>query len=639
MHSILNAFGAAHPPGSAAGAWVWPGGDGPDGKEDPWDGEPWKAVLPDDVPRVREALQACLLAGDDVFEADFRVAVPGGGVRWLRRRVRMIRQDGMPAGMAGIDTDITGLKEEQKSLENRTDWLLTALRARSDAYVVADAAPDDGGQPADWLCIEASLDFGRIFGACAPVLPGGMLRQSVPAGGQTWLEATWRALCLGESVAVSRWASPHGDRYETTAVACGGRRFAVLFDAAGTAATRRRPGGVPVLPEIAADQTAARARMAQARRLDALGSLASGIAHDFNNVLQGIATDAALLSYASGDAEEGRQAIARIREAARRGSEITGRLLVFTDRGDLHPAPFDPAALVDRLHDVLHRMVPANIDVIVEALPGLPPVMADRGHFETAIVSLAANARDAMPDGGQLMFTAASDHVAEINDMGLTPGAYVRFTVADTGEGMDAATLARAAEPFFSARDPGWGIGLGVSMANGFAEHSGGAFSIESTPDGGTAAHLWLPVADTADIERHDGGAQPDEKGVHGRILLVEDEPMVRMAVAAHLRSHGHTVTPVANGAEALIWLDKGNGLDMIIADYLMPGIHGIAVIGEAQQRRPGLPAILLTGRTEPDCDGPGFRLLRKPVAPRQLSDTIAGMLETYYTAGHGPAA
>jgi signal transduction histidine kinase len=255
------------------------------------------------------------------------------------------------------------------------------------------------------------------------------------------------------------------------------------------------------LREEAATREAAQARLAKARKLEALGRLAGGVAHDFANVLQAVQGGVRLAAgRLDNDPAAARHLLDLVGSATTRGASVIRRLLAFARRGELGPERVDAAALLEDLEEVLaHTMGAPGLRVRVEAEPDLPPVLVDRGALETVLVNLAANARDAMPRGGTLTLAAAAEAVAEgaaRHPAGLRPGRYVRFSAADTGAGTDAATLARAAEPFFSAGPEGQGTGLGLAMAREVAEQAGGAFAVVNEPGRGTTVILWLPDAD-----------------------------------------------------------------------------------------------------------------------------------------------
>jgi CheY-like chemotaxis protein len=282
----------------------------------------------------------------------------------------------------------------------------------------------------------------------------------------------------------------------------------------------------------------------------------------------------------------------------------------------------------------------------VQAPRGLPAVLADRGQLETALVNLAVNARDAMPDGGTLTLSASAAHAGSGGGRDRPPpGAHVRLVVADTGTGMDAETLGRACEPFFTTKARGRGTGLGLAMARSFAEGSGGALAIDSAPGNGTRVSIWLPTAGDparrepplpagADAER--GAARAGGAARRACVLLVDDEPTVRLVLAQELAEEGFEVVDAADGAAALALLDRPVPVDLLVSDLAMPGMDGVALIREARRRCPGLPAILLTGYAGEaaamavggalDRDGT-FALLRKPVTGAALADQVAALL------------
>ena len=384
----------------------------------------------------------------------------------------------------------------------------------------------------------------------------------------------------------------------------------------------------------------AEAALRQAQKMEALGQLTGGIAHDINNVLQVVSGAAALIGQRAEDAAAVRRRARMIADAVERGAAITRRLLTFARRGELRAEVVDPAGLLQGLREILAPAFGARIAIRVEAEPGLPPLLADREQLETALVNLAVNARDAMPEGGVLTLAAAMERVAEgaAAPPGPAPGRYIRLSVRDTGEGMDAETLARAAEPFFTTKPAGKGTGLGLSMAKGLAEQSGGAFAIESAPGRGTTVTLWFPLAEAAAAPAaapQAAAAAPHRSIGTPRVLLVEDEAAVRETLAAELAAAGHIVLTAADGAEALARLDAGEAVDALVTDLAMPGLDGLAVIRAARARRPGLPAMLLTGYAgdaaalaTDGAEGGPFALLRKPVSGAEIADRIAMLLE-----------
>ena len=378
------------------------------------------------------------------------------------------------------------------------------------------------------------------------------------------------------------------------------------------------------------------AALLQAQKLQAVGQLAGGIAHDFNNVLQAVLGGVALIAKRAGDAAAVARLTAMVEEAAQRGQSITRRLLAFSRREELRADRLDVGALLVGLREVLAATLGAAIRVEVAAPAGLPAVLADRGQLETVLVNLATNARDAMDMGGRLTLAAEPVTVVPGDPGGLAPGDYIRVTVADTGAGMSPQTLARAGEPFFTTKPVGKGTGLGLAMARSFAEGSGGRMTIESKAGCGTRIALWLPalsatLREPAPVPVAEDIAIPPRCA---RVLLVDDEPVVREVLATQLADAGYRVTEAADGAAALALLAGGLGCDVLVSDLAMEGIDGVTLIREARLKRPGLPAILVTGYAGDaaalaigqQIDG-GFTLMRKPVTGAQLADQVAALL------------
>ncbi|TPG51850.1 response regulator [Roseomonas nepalensis] len=382
------------------------------------------------------------------------------------------------------------------------------------------------------------------------------------------------------------------------------------------------------------------AALLQAQKVQAVGQLAGGIAHDFNNVLQAVLGGINLIRRRAGDPAAVRRLADMVQDAARRGESVTRRLLAFSRREELRADTLAIGCLLRGLQEVLSATLGSRIRVEVETAPGLPPILADRGQLETVLVNLATNARDAMPGGGTLRLhagTARHDPAApEEGAKGLAPGDYVRITVTDTGEGMSPAVLARAAEAFFTTKPLGQGTGLGLAMARSFAQGSGGALSIASAPGEGTSVSLLLPVAAAAAAPAPPGTAAPARRGPdrRPRVLLVDDEPIVREVLSAQLADLGYAVTEAADGNAALAALDAAEPFDILVSDLAMPGLDGVALIREAQRCQPGLPAILVTGYAGEAASlavgnalGGTFTLLRKPVSGIDLADRVATLL------------
>jgi PAS domain S-box-containing protein len=383
---------------------------------------------------------------------------------------------------------------------------------------------------------------------------------------------------------------------------------------------------------------AAQTRAAHAERMQALGQLAGGIAHDFNNILQVVGGSATLIERRAGDTVAIRRLVRQIIDSTNRGATITRRMLVFARRGKLEAEAIEPAVLLEGLREICTYTLGPGIEIRLELAPDVPRLFADKGQLETALVNAATNARDAMPNGGVLTLRAEPEVVASGDNhrAALAPGSYVRLSVCDTGIGMDRTVLARVTEPFFTTKDIGKGTGLGLSMVKGFTEQSGGGCSVTSQPGAGTTVSLWLPQAGN---RAPGGGAVAVERDLvpsaAGRVLLVDDDHLVRETLAAQLEAEGYFVLSVSGAEAALSQLGTTAQIDVLVTDLAMPGMNGLLLIQQAQRLRSGLPAILLSGYAEDatalavgGAVSGSYSLLRKPVLGPQLAHRIAAVLE-----------
>jgi PAS domain S-box-containing protein len=388
------------------------------------------------------------------------------------------------------------------------------------------------------------------------------------------------------------------------------------------------------------------AQLVQAAKMEALGRLAGGVAHDFNNVLQAVQGGVTLANKRLRTDPAAAEHVLELASAAvERGTAVTGRLLAFARRSQLLAAPIAPLPLLEDTVQLLRPALGPRVTLQVEAGPDVPFLFADNGQLESVLVNLANNARDALVKSvGTIRFTAVAaaapgdapgDAPAQ-----LAPGNYVRLSVVDDGMGMPPDVLARVSEVFFTTKPKGQGTGLGVAMARGFAEQSGGALTIESAPGQGTTVSLWLPVAPAKAVsakQTKDTAPEDPAPRLPGMaILLVDDEPGLRAVLAALLTDEGNRITEAGDGASALALLDAGLVVDVLVTDFAMPGgMDGLELVQEARRRRPGLPAVLVTGHPAEASDvnighlaelGP-FAVLGKPFSAKTLTARLARLL------------
>lgn len=385
-----------------------------------------------------------------------------------------------------------------------------------------------------------------------------------------------------------------------------------------------------------------------AQRLESVGQLTGGIAHDFNNLLTVIQGNLQVLEELPALAEDahGQQLVAAAARASRRGAELTGKLLAFSRRQVLQPSSLDISQLLYSLADMLRRTLDQRIRIEVSAPPSCPPVLADPGQLESALLNIAINARDAMREGGILCFSAqaCSTLPAEVRNNLDDPSApedgFVAIAVSDTGSGMPEAVKQRAFEPFFTTKEAGRGTGLGLSTVYGFVKQSKGAVAIESAPDAGTTLTLYLPRPWRTDTELDDVNAAAQELPCGLSVLLVEDDAEVRDVVRGFLDTLHCNVTAAASGEQALLAIGPEADFDLLLSDIALgAGMRGTQLAALAQQRLPKMAVLLMSGYSSDllsaDRDVPSnWELLRKPYTRAELAGAIAKLLAPRGTPG-----
>ena len=370
----------------------------------------------------------------------------------------------------------------------------------------------------------------------------------------------------------------------------------------------------------------AMAQLHEAQKLETLGQLTGGVAHDFNNLLTPVIGNLDLLRRRFPDDPRAQRLIDGGLQAASRAATLVQRLLAFARRQDLQPRPVAIPALLEGMSDMLARSLGPTIDVDIAFTPDLPAARVDPNQLELALLNLAINARDAMPGGGPLRIEASEVDRPGVGS--LSAGHYIRIAVIDGGLGMDRDTLARAVEPFFSTKGQGKGTGLGLSMVHGLAAQLGGMLVLTSAPGQGTTAEILLPTTTEQPGETEHDSVVLKEAVVRATILLVDDEELVRNGTADMLRDIGYEVLTAASGAEALMLLRSGAEINLLVTDYLMPGMNGVDLVQAAGSVVPGLPALLITGYSN-IASGPGAALprLAKPFRQVDLAARVAELL------------
>jgi signal transduction histidine kinase len=374
----------------------------------------------------------------------------------------------------------------------------------------------------------------------------------------------------------------------------------------------------------------------QAQKMEVVGQLTGGIAHDFNNLLAAVLGNLALLRKRLADDADALRLVGGAIEGAERGKALTQRLLAFARQQDLRPATVDAPMLIRGTIEMLARSIGPSVEIRSDIAPDLWPVRVDANHLELALLNLGVNARDAMPDGGTITLSARNETVGPGTRAPLAPGDYVCLTVADTGVGMDQATLARATDPFFTTKGVGKGTGLGLSMVDGMAAQSGGSLKRSSRPGSGTTAELWLPCAEGKPATGA-AAADPAAASIPYRILLVDDDALVCSSTSSMLADLGHEVREAPSGKAALEILHSGAVVDLVLTDQAMPGMTGMQLAAQIRTAWPDLPIMLTTGYAElQDRQGLNLPRLVKPYGQEEMAAAIASLMRARHRAPEG---
>lgn len=390
------------------------------------------------------------------------------------------------------------------------------------------------------------------------------------------------------------------------------------------------------LEEEMANRARAEAALRQSQKMEAVGQLTGGIAHDFNNMLTGVigSLDIMKRRIASGRLDDLDRYMEAASTSAQRAAALTARLLAFSRRQSLDARPVNVNALTGSLDELLNRTIGENIKLEIVAGQGAPHAIADANQLENAILNLAINARDAMPDGGRLTIEVG---VAELDDDDaaarpeVSPGSYVMITVSDTGMGMSPDVVDKVFEPFFTTKPIGQGTGLGLSMVYGFARQSGGHVRIDSKPGEGTSVTIYLPASDGQgeDVASRPAAAR---EGRGQTVLVVEDDPSVRLLVCEVLTELRYVAVEAGNASEAIPILQSPRSIDLMVSDVGLPGMNGRQLAEIAREHRPELPILFVTGYAENAVErsgflGPDMDMITKPFALDALAAKIDEMM------------
>ena len=581
----------------------------------------WRDALhPDDCDRiVRESIAGEASLKPFTLEARYRRA--DGEYRWLRSVSQpRFGPDHELIGFIGVATDFTSAKESELALQSLVEERtaeLSASEARFRAIfdtvmeVVVLLRPDGtvvevNKTPASWRDVNPRLAIGRPLWEAPTV-------ESYPQHA----EALKRGVAMAAKGEIFR---------DEVVMERGGTPTSVLD--VSIQPVRTGDGDISYLLFEARDITelkAAQDQLRQSQKMEALGQLTGGIAHDFNNLLTVIVGGLDLISKRVEDERLLRYANNAL-AAADRGARLTGQLLAFSRVQRLEVKPTFVAPLIEEMRPLLRNVLGPGIEKKFDLDPHLMPVMADPTQLELAVLNLAINARDAMPDGGTLTFSSRRRRIS--NDPDLEPGHYIELSIADTGSGMTPDVAARAFEPFFTTKEIGKGTGLGLSMVYGMARQSGGTARLESEAGVGTTVRLFFRRAGKqADMSANAGDTGDTAKRGRrvARVLVIDDDDDVRQFIAASLQEYGHDVISAGNGQDGIAKFFEASP-DLVILDFLMPGMSGADVAAHILATKPDQPILFVSGYSETDAIrkvAPHADILAKPFRAAALDEAV----------------
>jgi len=586
----------------------------------------FRAVHPDDREKIREAVGRAIKTGV-AYSIEHRVIRPDGSEIVVHERSDIVSDpDGRPVKMVGTIQDVT----EQRAAERKRDEFRALLEATSEASPDGILVTDADGRylfwnrrfKEMWNLSDAYLNRRRAdgLGPGADVSP--FIDQMVEP-----------RLVLDEIGRIY-----HRNEQPKTRIADLALKDGRVFDrhAARVAAGKLPYATVAWLYRDVTEQRKQGASLAETERLTAVGEMAGGMAHELNNLLLVIGGNLELVEAQDRGsvADSAAQYLATAHAAVGRGAELIRHLLTFSRRQPLLPRLLDVNAFLTDMMNVMARLLGNKVALKIRPGDGLWKTIVDPGFLQTTLVSLATNARDAMPSGGTLVIETANRTIDRAEaGAEATAGEYVLITVTDEGAGMPPEVAKRAFEPFFTTKPIGKGTGLGLSVVYGFVKQSGGHIAIRSAQGQGTAIAIYLPRALSEPVAAADASAAPAAMGNEESILLVEDDPAVRAVARAFLRDLGYRVLEAENGEKALEVLRSAEPIDLLFTDIaLADGLNGAEVARAAETLRPGLKVLFTSGRTEEALihQGglePGMKLLAKPYRKRDLASAIGALL------------
>src|ERR1700726_112332 len=609
--------------------------------------EDWvRRMHPEDREATEKKFRDAVAGSVRDYTAQYRIIRPSDGeTRWISVKSTIERdEEGKALRLVGAHTDVTeqvmagqALRQSEERYRNLADQLVELNATLAQRVEEKTRERDRIWNVSQDLLLVASRD--------------GVWRTVNPA----WT----RALGWSEAELLNRtseWLEHPEDHGITHAKAreLGARETTVRFESRlrhkdgsyrwfSWIGVSDRDSNYAVARDVTAEKAAAeRLKIAeeallQSQKMEAVGQLTGGIAHDFNNLLTGIVGSLDLLQTRinQGRTDNVARYINAAMTSANRAAALTHRLLAFARRQPLVPKVVDVNQLVVSLEDLLRRTIGETIDLEISAADGLWNTLCDPNQLESALLNLAINARDAMPDGGKLAISTANASLGSVtaDTPALSPGDYICIGVSDTGVGMSAEVAARAFDPFFTTKPIGQGTGLGLSMIYGFARQSNGHATIESKIGQGTSVKLYLPRHHGDVAASQASAAKAAEHAATGEtVLVVEDEPVVRGVILEMLGEQGYRTLEAVDGPSGLRILRANGRIDLLVTDVGLPGMNGRQLADQARETRPGLKVLFITGYAESVAisDGflqPGMEMITKPFDLDNLSRRIRAMV------------